>query len=170
MNSTHACDAAFLTRHFNLQPHPEGGRYARTYCSPGVIPTHALPAPFAADRPYSTAILYLLEENELSRLHRLRQDEIWHFYLGGPLRLVTISPSGEFFEQLLGNNPAAGQAVQAVVPAGYWFGARPLPSAGFSFVGCTVAPGFDFADFELGASEDLRAKFPHLAACIAEFT
>ena len=162
--------AAFLIEHYKLQPHPEGGFFTQTYRSPGLIPRAALPAEFTGERSFSTAILFLLLENDFSALHRLRQDEVWHFYLGGALRLVMISPGGEFSETVLGRNGSAGDVVQAVVPAGCWFGARPAEGAVFSFVGCTVAPGFDYADFELANRSDLLEQFPDLASNILSFT
>ena len=161
---------ALIIGQYGLQPHPEGGFYAETYRSSGSIPGTALPAEFVGERNFSTAIVYLLEENDFSALHRLRQDEVWHFYLGGSLRVVMISPEGELSEITLGRNGAAGDAVQAVIPAGCWFGARPTEGAAFSFVGCTVAPGFDFADFELAKRSDLLEKFPDLEAIILSFT
>ena len=95
-----------------------------------------------------------------SRLHRIRSDEIWHFYLGGPLRLAMIHPDGKTDEIILGQDIAAGQTLQYVVPAGVWFGATPCAETDFSFVGCTVAPGFDFADFEMGKRESLKSAYP----------
>jgi len=161
---------ALLIEQYRLQPHPEGGFFAETYRSAGLIPEAALPTDFAGERHFSTAIVFLLKENDFSALHRLRQDEIWHFYLGGALRLVMISPEGKFSEIILGRNGAAGDVVQAVVPAGYWFGATPIEGAAFSFVGCTVAPGFDFADFELAKRPEILAQFPDLETIILRFT
>ena len=162
--------ADFIVEQYQMQPHPEGGLFAQMYRSSGIIPKTALPAEFAGDRYYSTAIVYLLKENDFSALHRIRQDEIWHFYLGGALRLVMISPDGKFSETILGHNGVAGEFVQAVVPAGYWFGAKPVEGAVFSFVGCTVAPGFEFADLELARRADMLAQFPDLEAIILNFT
>ena len=162
--------AALIIEQYGLQPHPEGGFFTQTYRSLGLIPRAALPAGFAGERHFATAIVFLLREHDFSALHRLRQDEIWHFYLGGALRLVKISPEGKFSETILGRNGKAGDVVQAVVPAGSWFGAKPAEGATFSFVGCTVAPGFDFADFELAKRSDLLEKFPDLETIILSFT
>jgi predicted cupin superfamily sugar epimerase len=159
-----------LIKQYGLQPHPEGGFFAETYRSPGLIPETALPTGFAGARNFSTAIVFLLRENDFSALHRLGQDEVWHFYSGGPLRLIMISPDGKLSETILGQNNAAGELAQAVVPAGHWFGARPATGSGFSFVGCTVAPGFDFADFELGKRSEFLALWPELERIILEFT
>jgi predicted cupin superfamily sugar epimerase len=160
--------ASLVIEQYGLKPHPEGGFFAETYRSSGLIPEAALPQEFAGERNFSTAILYLLREDDFSALHRLRQDEIWHFYLGGPLRLVMISPAGVFSEVILGRN--VSEFVQWVVPAGCWFGAKPAEGAGFSLVGCTVAPGFDFADFELAERRDILARFPELKTIILEFS
>lgn len=158
-----------LVRHFEMTQHPEGGFYRETYRSDGLIPAKALPPAYAGDRVYSTAILFLLREGEYSHLHRIRQDEIWHFYLGGPLRLIMLDPQGAIQEVTLGQNVIHGEYLQYVVPAGVWFGATPLPGASFSLVGCTVAPGFDFADFELGLRAELESRFPQAQAVIREF-
>ena len=162
--------AAAIIARYGMRPHPEGGYYTRSYCSAGSIPAYALPTAFAGDRPYASAILYLLPQGAVSRLHRLRQDEVWHFYLGGSMRLVMISPAGVYSEARLGQNILAGEQVQYCVHAGYWFGAMPAPGTEYSFLGCTVSPAFDFADFEMGSRETLTTLFPHLQESIAEFT
>ena len=161
-------NAQELVRHFDMAPHPEGGFYRETYRSAGSIPAEALPA-FSGARSYSTAILFLLRQGEVSRLHRIRQDELWHFYLGDPLRLVMISPEGRQAEVVLGQDVTRGQLLQWAVPAGYWFGETPAPGSAFSLVGCTVAPGFDFADFELGERETLQRLFPDARELVERF-
>lgn len=158
-----------LIAHLELSPHPEGGFYRRSYCSAELVPSKALPCGMRGPRPLSTAILFLLKEGQYSRLHRIRQDELWHFYLGGPLRLAQIDPHGLNREILLGPDLLNGQHPQYAVPAGHWFGATPAPGSAFSLVGCTVAPGFDFADLDLGCREKLLAAYPEAAACIGEF-
>lgn len=162
--------AAEIIRQYQLKPHPEGGFYRETYRSAGMIPARCLPQGFMHSRNVCTAILYLLEESDFSVLHRIRQDEIWHFHLGGALRLVIISPAGKLTEVRLGQDAAAGEYVQYVVPAGHWFGARPAAGAVFSLVGCTVAPGFDFDDFELGDREALLRIFPEHRETVLAFT
>ena len=162
--------ADLIIEQYKMQPNPEGGFFTRTYHSSGLIPQAALPTGFTGERYFSTAIVFLLKENDFSALHRLKQDEVWHFYFGGALRLVTISPNGDFSETILGQNIAAGGVVQAIVRAGYWFGAKPTKGAVFSFVGCTVAPGFDFTDFELAKRSEILVQFPNLETIILEFT
>lgn len=165
-----APDVAALIRHYGLHPHPEGGYYAETYRSTGSIPASALPAAFAGERSYATAIVFLLEAGDMSCLHRIRQDEGWHFYLGDPLRLVMISPEGVFSEVRLGQDILNGEHVQYTVPAGYWFGSTPAHGSTYCLVGCTVSPGFDFADFEMGTTDQLSRLFPHLEEVIRDFT
>ena len=158
-----ACDQ--LVARYGLQPHPEGGFYRRIWCSSGRIAAQALPPCYTGERPWSTSILFLLRAGEHSRLHRLHSDEIWHFLLGGPLRLAVIHPDGSGEDHLLGQDLAAGQELVHVVPGGCWFGAMPGPETSYALVGCTVAPGFDFADFELAPDAGhIRNSLPHCDA------
>ncbi|AUD02223.1 cupin domain-containing protein [Spirosoma pollinicola] len=158
--------AAQYVQTFNMQPHPEGGYFAETYRSAEQIPQSALPERFSGARPYSTAIYFLLESHHISALHRIASDEVWHFYAGGPLEIFVISPAGELTVIRLGNDPVKGEVFQAVVPAGCWFGSKPAEGVDFSLVGCTVAPGFDFADFEMASRTSLLAEFPQHKAVI----
>ena len=146
---------------FGLTPHPEGGFYRETYRSAGTIPKIGLPAAYNGPRHYSTAILFLLPAGAVSRLHRLRSDELWHFHLGGPLELTAIHPDGRIERAALGPDVLAGQKLQHAVEAGCWFAASPMAAGAYSFVGATVAPGFDFLDFELADSGRLAERFPH---------
>ena len=148
-----------LVRRLGLAPHPEGGFFGETYRSSGRIPKSALRPARSGDRNFSTAIYYLLPAGTRSRLHRIASDEVWHFYLGGPLELVELGPGAGVRRTVMGSVLAAGQVLQHVVPAGRWFGASPL-GKGYSLVGCTVAPGFDFADFQLGERVELLVRFP----------
>lgn len=151
---------------YGMQPHPEGGFYKETYRAKGLISQRALKDGHAGNRNYSTAIFYLLPKGTRSRLHRLKSDELFHFYLGGPLVLVKISPDGRVEKVRLGHDVASGCQLQHVIPAGTWFGAYPEPSSEFCLIGCTVAPGFDFADFEVGDKADLLNRFPDAAQVI----
>lgn len=146
---------------YDLQPHPEGGYFKESYRDAGVIPKNALPKKFTGDRHFSTAIYFLIPEGKKSHLHQIKSDEVWHFYLGGSLTLVQISPEGKVDKIILGQDVLNGQKVQHVVPAGFFCGAYPNPNSGFSFVGCTVAPGFDFSDFEMGKCDELLKQYPH---------
>jgi predicted cupin superfamily sugar epimerase len=150
--------AADIVRALGLQPHPEGGWFRETYRAAAQIPASALDRHYDGARATSTAIYYLLEAGQRSALHRLRSDEIFHFYAGDPLTIVEIAPDGRLTETRLGADLAAGAIPQHVIPAGAWFGA--VPEGRFSLVGCTVAPGFDFADFELAGTAALLRTFP----------
>lgn len=154
----------------NLQPHPEGGYFAETYRSAESIPSGALPGRFSGMRAFGTAIYFLLERHHFSALHRILADEIWHFYAGGPLQVFVINPDATLTIVRLGNEPAKGEVFQAVVPAGCWFGAKSAEGTDFSLVGCTVAPGFNFADFEMGSRTALLAQFPQHRAVIEMLT
>lgn len=142
-----------LIAQWSMRPHPEGGYYAETYRANLTLPNHALPTAFAGDRSASTAIVFLLPIGTQSSLHRIAADEVWHFYGGDPLVVVScteVTDPPVFDRTVLGIDLSKGMTVQHVVKAGLWFGAVPLPGpVGYSFVGCTVAPGFDFEDFEL---------------------
>lgn len=153
-----------LVKRFALLPHPEGGYFRESYRSPEPV---SLPR---GTRSASTAIYFLLPEGSVSKLHRIQSDEVWHFYLGGPLRLTEIHADGGRREVVLGQDVKKGQLLQHVVTAGVWFGAAPDKGSAFSFVGCTVAPGFDFADFELGARAELLRRFPNQRAAIERLT
>ncbi|GAB4019480.1 cupin domain-containing protein [Spirosoma koreense] len=155
---------------FKLQPHPEGGYFAETYRSAESIAQSALPQRFVGNRAFCTAIYFLLEQQQVSALHRIQADEIWHFYAGGALEVFVIRPAGELSVIRLGNNPERGEVFQAVVPAGCWFGSTPASGSAFSLVGCTVAPGFDFADFELADRDTVLSQFPQHRAVIDRLT
>ena len=163
-------DARYWIERLNLEPHPEGGYFRQTYRSAVSIAKEALPPGFAGARAISTAIYFLLEGKDFSALHRLRSDEMWHFYDGGPLLVQIISPDGGYSELRLGSNPEAGESLQAVVQAGCWFGSRLRDAGSFALVGCTVSPGFDFADFEMAKREKLMQLYPQHREVIKRLT
>jgi uncharacterized protein len=152
--------ARYWIEKLQLEAHPEGGYFRQTYRSDVMIAREALPAGFAGARAASTAIYFLLEGKNFSAFHRLRSDEVWHFYAGDPLVVHVISPEGSYSSILLGCELEAGQVLQAVVLAGCWFASHVADWSSFAVVGCTVAPGFDFEDFEMGKREELVAKYP----------
>jgi predicted cupin superfamily sugar epimerase len=154
----------------NLIPHPEGGFYRETYRASESIPRAGLPERFHGDRSFSTAIYFLLRGSDISALHRLHQDEGWHFYDGSSMTVHVIKPSGAYAPIKLGRNIERGEQLQAVVPHGCWFGASVDDPDGFALVGCTVAPGFDFADFEMPGREQLLSLFPQHEAIIRRLT
>lgn len=155
-----------LIEQLALQPHPEGGYYKETYRSTEQVPAQALPDRFGGSRHFSTAIYFLLEEGNFSAFHRIRSDELWHFYAGEALLVHVLDTEGKLTTLRLGSNIDEGEQFQAVVPAGCWFAAEPAPGTSYALVGCTVSPGFDFADFELAGVRSLTAAFPQHAALI----
>ena len=148
-----------------LVAHPEGGFYRETYRSSEVIEAGGLPGRFGGARAFSTAIYFLLPGHDVSRLHRIKSDEVWHFYAGSSLTLTLIHPDGRLDAARLGP-----EAFQAIVPAGCWYGAAVDDPASYALVGGTVAPGFDFADFELAERADLLARFPQHREAIVRLT
>ena len=152
-----------LVEKFGLLPHPEGGFYKETYRSAEQVEVKALAERFTGNRHYSTAIYFLLEQGNFSAFHRIQSDECWHFYAEQSLHVHVIHPNGQYELISLGNNIQSGETFQAVVPAGSWFASETAPGGQFSFVGCTVAPGFDFADFELAKAAELSVLFPEYA-------
>jgi predicted cupin superfamily sugar epimerase len=159
-----------LVSSLGLLPHPEGGFYRETYRSPEILAASALPARFHGERALSTAIYFLVPRGAFSALHRIQSDEVWHFYRGAALEIVCIDPDGRRRDVRLGPDLDRGDVPQAVVTAGTWFGSRVVGDGELSLVGCTVAPGFDFADFELATRAVLAARFPAHAGVIAALT
>ena len=155
--------AAYWVEKYAMQPHPEGGYFAETYRAAEVIPHHALPERFSGSRSFGTGIYFLLENHHFSALHRIQSDELWHFYAGGPLHVYVIHQDATLQIIKLGNDPDQCEVFQAVVPAGAWFGSKPAANAAYSLVGCTVAPGFDFADFEMASRPQMIQQYPQYA-------
>jgi len=153
-----------------LRRHPEGGWYRQTYRSDEVLAAAALPPRYGGDRAFSTAIYFLLEGEDFSALHRLKSDEMWHFYEGSALTVHVIDPKGDYSTITVGLDLRAGQAPQAVVRAGCFFGATVSNARSYALVGCTVAPGFDFADFEMPAREELCRLYPRHRPVIERLT
>jgi len=157
-------------RTLELQPHPEGGWYREVYRADETIPQASLPARFTGDRHFSTAIYFLLEGKNFSAFHRIRQDELWHFYDGCSLTIHTIDPDGKYSTIQLGRNLQAEESLLAVVKAGWLFGATVDDTSAYSLVGCTVAPGFDFEDFQLPTRAELLAEYPQHEQIITRLT
>lgn len=202
-------DARYWIEKLSLEPHPEGGYFRQTYKSELRILPEELPNAtrngverncrqhphsriasgaisesgtegFGGTRAASTAICFLLEGENFSAFHRLRSDEMWHFYVGSPVAVHVIDPAGEYSSILLGSDAEAGQVFQAVVRAGCWFGSmiaenssesrRGARHTSYALVGCTVAPGFEFEDFELARRAELEAKYPEHRGIIRRLT
>lgn len=153
-------DAQYWIEKLRLEPHPEGGYFRQTYRAEMMIARGALPEGFAGDRAASTAIYFLLEGKNFSAFHRLRSDEVWHFYAGSPLVVHVIDPAGSYSSVHLGSDAEVGQQFQGIVTAGSWFASHVADWTSWALVGCTVAPGFDFADFEMGKREELAREYP----------
>lgn len=154
-----------------LEPHPaEGGHYRETWRSPEQVAAEALPARYGAARSVGTAIYYLLTPDTFSHIHRLRSDEVFHFYLGDPVEMLQL-PDGEDGAVVeIGPDLTAGQRPQVLVPAGVWQGARLKPGGRFALLGCTVAPGFEFADYEHGQRTALLQSWGDHADLIEALT
>jgi len=158
-----------IVRQLSLAPHPEGGHYREVYRSTSIVtyPSHAAGQVMGSAK---TSIYYLLEAGDFSAWHRVRSaDETWHLYTGGPLKLHLISPDGEYSCQLLTANLAEGEP-QRTIPAGWWQAARPAPGVDWTLCGCTVAPGFDFANFDMPPLAELLLLFPHLGPELRQLT
>jgi predicted cupin superfamily sugar epimerase len=153
-----------LIRRFDLQPHPEGGFFRETYRSAALVKRES----GGETRAASTAIYYLLCDGAHSAWHRIKSDEVWHFYAGAPLLVHMLDEAGELITHRLGNPLTdPGSVFQAVVPAGLWFAAECEDPATFALVGCTVAPGFEFSEFELAGADALARAYPAHAEMIA---
>jgi len=150
----------------SMQAHPEGGYYREMYRSPIDFD----PESFNGTRSILTHIYFLLEAGQFSAFHRIQSDELWHWYDGGPLEVLEIKTGGELVSHRLGNNPEQMEMPFCVIQAESWFASRPLSNTEFALVGCSVAPGFDFADFELADCEVLSDQYPEHATLIAELT
>lgn len=149
----------------NLAPHPvEGGYFRRTFTSAANLD---LPR---GTRPQGTAIYYLLEAGAFSELHMLDSDEMFHFYLGDPVEMLQLYPDGRSAVFTLGHDLLAGQQVQLLVPAGVWQGTRLIGEGKLALLGCTVVPGFNYADYHNAGYEELAARWPEEAERIRALT
>jgi uncharacterized protein len=154
-----------------LQPLPvEGGFFAETYRSQSTLSQRSLPSGYSGERALSTAIYYMVTPDTFSAMHRLKGDEVYHFYLGDPAEMLILKPDGSGETLLMGQDIASGMRLQHVVPGGVWQGSRLAPGGKFALLGTTMAPGFDPTDFELGARKELNARYPAYAKLIAVLT
>ena len=143
-----------------MQRHPEGGWYKEFYRSSESIPHKCLPSRFNGDRNFSTAIYYLLDKTDFSAFHQIQQDELWHFYDGTSLTIHIIDATDQYSTVQLGRNTALGERPLAIVEAGSLFGATVNDVNSYTLVGCTVAPGFSFDDFDMPDREQLLGRYP----------
>jgi predicted cupin superfamily sugar epimerase len=155
----------------DLRPLPlEGGFFRETYRAADQLPAAALPARYARAKSAATAIYYLLTPDTFSALHRLATDEIFHFYLGSPVHMLQLLPDGGGRVVVLGPDVLAGQQPQVVVPRGVWQGSCLEPGGEFALLGTTMAPGFDFSDYENGDRVALAGRYPAFADLIGRLT
>jgi predicted cupin superfamily sugar epimerase len=148
----------------------EGGYYRETYRSDERVPAECLPKRYGRDKSFCTAIYYLLTPETHSRLHRLPTDEIFHFHLGDPVEMLQLHPDGRSEIVVIGPDVAAGQQLQVVVPRGTWQGCRLRAGGSFALMGVTVAPGFDFSDYEPADAEALIQRHPERRELIVKLT
>jgi uncharacterized protein len=153
-----------------MRPHPiEGGYFAETYRGADVVPRNLLPG-YPGDRAISTAIYYLLTPDTFSAMHRVRGDEMFHFYLGEAVEMLQLRPDGSGEVIVLGQDIAAGMRLQHNVPGGVWQGSRLRAGGKFALLGTTMAPGFEYEDYETGQSAELIARYPQFSHLITSLT
>jgi len=153
-----------------LESHVEGGAFKEIYRSEMVLPQTVLTDSHAGNRNACTSIYFLLEYGEFSALHRIASDEMWHHYDGSVLCIYEIQPDGNLIRHLLGKDIEKGEYPQILIQAGSWFGSRVEEPGGYTLCGCTVAPGFDFADFELANRDGLTAMYPEYKELVEALT
>jgi uncharacterized protein len=155
-----------------LVPHPrEGGWYVRTYEAAETVAAGAFEdARYASARRTGTAIYYLLEPGTFSEMHRLKSDEVFHFYAGDAVEMLQLLPDGSGRTVVIGNDLAAGQRPQVVVERNVWQGSRLVAGGKWALLGCTVSPGFEFEDYDAGDRASLIENWPEFAGMIAALT
>lgn len=162
-------NAGYWIQHLELGPHPEGGFYKETYRSSVEVPTKGLPIGYKSARRLSTSVYYLLRSEDISRLHRLRSDELWYYHAGSPLKVISIDMEGNKQSQILGNNHDKAEQFSLMVPGGCIFCAEVVDSDSFTLVSCVVSPGFEFEDFEMFDKEDLVQAYPKHAELFEKY-
>ena len=163
-------NAAYWIEKLNLTQHIEGGAFREVYRSSLTLSRQSLPVFFQGDRNVATSIYFLLGKGEFSAFHRIASDECWHFYFGDPLLIYEIGHTGGLTLHRLGNNPEKGESFHTVIRAGSWFASAPAEESEYALVGCTVSPGFDFAEFELAEREALALQYPEHGELIRGLT
>ncbi len=163
-------NAAYWIEKLNLTQHVEGGAFREVYRSSLTLSRQSLPVFFQGDRNAATSIYFLLEKGEFSAFHRIASDECWHFYFGDPLLIYEIGHTGGLTVHRLGNDPEKGAAFHAMIRAGSWFASVPAEESEYALAGCTVSPGFDFAEFELADRETLAQQYPEHGELIRKLT
>jgi uncharacterized protein len=162
--------AAYWIDKLQLIQHIEGGAYKEVYRSSLFIDRKSLPAAFNGNRNMATSIYFLLEKGQFSAFHRIASDECWHFHYGDLLLIHEITTDGVLITHRLGSDIDNGAGFQTMIRAGSWFASIPAEESEYTLVGCTVAPGFDFADFELADQADLINQYPQYSDLIRSLT
>ena len=164
-------NADYLMKHLSLKPMPgEGGFYTETYRSDEKIPSESLPGRYTSDKHFSTCIYYLLTPDTFSAIHRIPSDEIFHFYLGDPVQMQQLYPDGSGESIIIGNDIAQGHQPQVIVQRNIWQGLKLIEGGQFALMGTTVAPAFDFGDFEVGDRAMLQQNYSKHADIIEILT
>ncbi len=163
-------NAQYWIDNLNLEKHPEGGWYKEIYRSEETVQEEHLPNRFSGDRNFSTSIYFLLPSKEISAFHKIKQDELWYFHDGSSLMIHVIDENGAYFKLHLGHELEKKQRLQVVVKAGWYFAAEVNQKESYTLVGCNVAPGFNFDDFELPTRRELLDLFPKHKELIVNFT
>ena len=157
-------------QHLDLKPHPEGGFYKEMYRSNIEVSGKELPVGYHSQRRLATSIYYLLRSEDISRLHRLRSDELWYFHTGSTVTVYYIDTEGKKHKNLLGNNPDKAEHLSVLIPGGTLFCAEVAEPESFGLVSCVVTPGFEFEDFEMFEKDDLIQAFPKHLELIEKFS
>jgi predicted cupin superfamily sugar epimerase len=155
-----------------LQPHPvEGGWFVRTYQSEETIPAGSFSdGRYTAPRRVGTAIYYLLEPGTFSEMHRLKSDEIYHFYMGDVVEMLQLDEENGGKVVVIGSDLTAGERPQVIVRHGVWQGSRLVDGGSWALLGCTLTPGFEFEDYEGGKRVELCARWPEFEELITALT
>jgi predicted cupin superfamily sugar epimerase len=161
--------AEYWIDHLQLAQHPEGGFYKETYRASEKISAASLPSRFSGDRNFSTSIYFLLRSEDRSVFHKIKSDELWHYHTGSNLTIYILD-NGELSTRILGPDLEKGESLHVIIPANVWFGAKVEQPNSYALSGCTVAPGFDFADFELADQNKLLSLFPSHSDIIRKLT
>jgi len=164
--------AEYWINKLGLEKHPEGGWFKEVYRSAETIKTEHLPERFGGERHHSTSIYFLLTSDTFSAFHRIKSDELWHFYDGSPVTIHMINESGEYSQVTLGRDRDIdkGEVLQYAIPHSVWFGAEVDNKDSYVLVGCTVAPGFHYDDFELAKRDWLMREYPQHKEIIERLT
>ena len=162
--------AEYWIQHLQLKPHPEGGFYHEGYKSSIEISLKSLPIGYKSPHRLATSIYYLLRSEDISRLHRLRSDELWFFHTGSPIKVIYLDTEGKKHSFILGDNYEKAELFSVLIPAGCIFCAEVTNPYSYGLVSCVVTPGFKFEDFEMFEKEDLIQAYPKHADFIEKYS